>query len=273
MTAFFITLAVIAALVPLLLYLAIQGRAGQPALAELRRWRYAHRGLHSPGVPENSLAAFRAARDAGYGVELDVHITQDGKLVVIHDATLDRVTGEPGTVEELTLEQLQGFRLEGTKERIPVFSQVLELFHGSAPLIVELKPNKGNYRRLCEAACRVLDRYSGLYCVESFDPRCLLWLKKHRPDIVRGQLTENYFAPGRPKMPWILRWMLTHNMGNFLTRPDFVAYRFTDRECTVTNRLCRKRIAGVTWTITSQEDLKQAELEGWIPIFEGFLPK
>lgn len=272
MMIFFIILGAVLLLLPVLFFLAIRGRTGHPGLSALQGWSYAHRGLHSEGIPENSLAAFEAAKQAGYGVELDVHMTKDGGLVVIHDSTLERVTGESGTVEEMTLEQLRQYHLGGTQEPIPEFSQVLKLFDGKVPMIVELKAYKGNHAKLSQAVCDQMKDYSGPYCMESFDPRCLLWLKKHRPEIIRGQLTENYFEENRPKLPAILKWILTHNLENFVTRPDFIAYRFSDRNCTITNRLCMKRLTGVSWTLTSQEDFDQAVSEGWVPIFEGFLP-
>lgn len=252
--------------------LAIRGRVGHEGLEELRRWSYAHRGLHGEGIPENSMAAFEAAKNAGYGVELDVHLLADGNLAVIHDSTLERVTGLPGTVEELTSRQLRDCRLCGTDEIIPEFAHVLELFNGEAPLIVELKPTKGNHAQLAQAVCDMLDSYEGPYCLESFDPRCILWLKRHRPDLIRGQLSEDYFAKGRPKIPFILKWIMTENLANCVTRPDFVAYRYNDRFCTLSNFLCLRRMACVSWTITSQKDYDKAVREGWIPIFEGFLP-
>lgn len=273
MVIFLIILAAVLLLLPLCFFPAIRGRAGHPGLEVLHKYRYAHRGLHSEGIPENSLAAFKAAKEAGYGVELDVHMAADGALVVIHDSTLNRVTGEAGTVEDMTLEQLRHCRLCGTEEGIPEFGEALKLFDGKVPLVVELKPLRNNHPALCKAACEMMDRYKGPYCMESFDPRCIRWLKKNRPDIIRGQLSENYFEEDRPKMPWILRFVLTHNLLNFLTKPDFVAYRFTDRNCTPSNRLCMKRIAGVSWTLENEEEYRQATSEGWIPIFEGFLPK
>ena len=95
----------------------------------------------------------------------------------------------------------------------------------------------------------------------------------NRPDLIRGQLTENYFKT-KNKLPAILKFLLRHNMLNFLTRPDFVSYRFSDRKDTVTNFLCRKlwRLQGVTWTLKSQKDFDTAVAEGWLPIFEGFKP-
>lgn len=252
--------------------LAIRGRVGHPGLTELKKWSYAHRGLHSEGIPENSMAAFEAAKNAGYGVELDVHLLADGHLAVLHDSTLERVTGLPGTVEALTAKQLRQCRLCGTEEIIPELPHVLELFNGEAPLIIELKPAGGNHAQLCKAVCELLDGYQGPYCLESFDPRCILWLKKHRPELIRGQLSEDYFVKGRPKIPFILKWILTENLANFVTKPDFVAYRYQDRHCTLSNFFCLRRMTCVSWTITTPEDYSKAVSEGWIPIFEGFLP-
>lgn len=253
--------------------LSVRGRTGHPELHKLHGWKYAHRGLHGDGRPENSMAAFRAALEGGYGIELDVHLMADGNLAVIHDSLLKRTTGADGRIEELTTAQLDDFRLEGTEEKIPLFSQVLELFSGKAPLIVELKPLGSNYNALCEKSVAMLDGYDGVYCLESFDPRCLLWLKKHRPDLIRGQLTEDYFRSTKSTLPVVLKFLLTHQMGNFLTMPDFVAYRCTDRHC-LSNWIARKfwRLHGVTWTLKDQEDFDLAIEEGWIPIFEDFEP-
>ena len=255
----------------ILYLLAIRGRKGHPGLKDLRGWSYAHRGLHGAGVPENSMAAFRAALDGGYGIELDVHLLKDGNLAVMHDSDLLRTTGCSGKMEDLTTEDLEKYHLDGTKETIPTFRQVLELYAGKAPLVVELKVSGSNYAALTAAACRMLDGYKGVYCLESFDPRCLLWLKKNRPDLIRGQLSENYFAT-KTKLPFILKLILSKNLGNFLTKPDFVAYRYRDRKSTLSNRLCLKRMTGISWTVTSQEEFDTAVKEGWVPIFESFRP-
>ena len=251
--------------------LSIQGRKGHPGRKDLMGWSYAHRGLHREGVPENSMAAFREALDAGYGIELDVHLLKDGNLAIMHDSDLLRTTGCQGKIEELTTDDLQSYHLDGTAETIPTFRQVLDLYDGKAPLVVELKVSNNNFAALTDAACKMLDSYNGVYCLESFDPRVLLWLKKNRPDLIRGQLTENYFKTNN-KLPWILKLILSKNLGNFLTRPDFIAYRYRDRKSTFSNRLCMKRMAGVSWTIVTQAEFDTAVEEGWIPIFEGFRP-
>lgn len=256
-----------------LFVLSNMGRTGHPGLKALRGHAYAHRGLHGAGVPENSLEAFRLAKEADYGVELDVHLLKDGNLAVFHDKTLERMTGREGRIVDLTTEELKDYHLNGTEQTIPTFREVLKLFDGKVPLIVELKAVE-NCAALCEKTCKMLDGYKGPYCLESFDPRCVYWLKKNRPDLIRGQLTQNYFAGSKAPIPGFLKILLRHQVLNFLTRPDFVAYRYSDRK-TLSNVICGKvwKLQGVTWTLKAQEEFDTATKEGWIPIFEGFRPQ
>lgn len=252
--------------------LSTRGRKGQPGLETLRGWSYAHRGLHDETRPENSMRAFRAALDSGFGIELDVHLLADGELAVIHDSLLERTTGAAGRIEDLTAGQLSDYYLEGTLETIPTFRQVLDLFEGKAPMIIELKAVGGNHHKLAETVCKALEGYNGEYCIESFDPRCIRWLRKNRPEIIRGQLTEN-FVKNDTKLPWILRFVLTHQMLNFLTLPDFVAYKYADRHA-LSNKLVRNvwGVQGVSWTLKNKREYDTALKENWIPIFENFIP-
>ena len=270
-----ITICIIAGVLLLLcgLYvLSTMGRRNHPELPKLQGWAYAHRGLHDQTRPENSMAAFRAAKSAGYGIELDVHLLSDGTLAIMHDSALKRTTGAEGRMEDLTAEQLSHYYLGGTLETIPTLEQVLTLYNGEAPMIVELKVVEGNYAALSEAVCSMLDQYPGTYALESFDPRCVRWLKQNRPDRLRGQLNQHY-SRGDAPFPWILRFLMTHQVFNFLTMPDFVAYRCTDRH-TLSNFLVRKlwKLQGVTWTLKSQQEFDKAVSEGWLPIFESFTP-
>lgn len=257
----------------LIALLCTRCRSGHPGLKDLQGWAYAHRGLHGNGIPENSMAAFRAALDKGYGIELDVHLLADGNLAVIHDSLLNRTTGQAGHVEDLTTGDLKHCFLEGTQETIPEFMDVLTLFHGKAPLIVELKPLDGNHALLAEAVCDMLKDYEGAYCLESFDPQCVAWLKKNRPNLIRGQLAENFFKT-RNDLPDHLRFLLTHNLTHLLSTPDFVAYKFADRKCSPLTWVCRNlwHCQGVAWTLRTPEEYDTAVKEGWIPIFEGFEP-
>ncbi len=216
---------------------------------------FAHRGLHDKNAPENSIAAFLRAVEKGFGAELDVRLTKKGELIVFHDATLFRMTGADGFTEDLTVEQRKNLRLKNTCEHIPLLQEVLPLFEGITPLIIELKTNRGNYAELTRRVCELLDHCPRLtFCIESFDPRVLLWLKKHRPDIIRGQLTH------RPALNLSL---------NFLTKPNFIACKFTDRN-TLLMRLSRalRGADEVYWTITAAEDAKIALQGGASIIFE-----
>lgn len=250
----------------------VKGRSGHPGLKQLQKFSYAHRGLHGNGIPENSMAAFRAALEKGYGIELDIHLMADGELAVIHDTSLKRTAGVDVKITDLTTADLENYRLEGTEEKIPLFSQVLELYAGKAPLIIELKAD-GNHRALVEAACRAMEGYTGAYCMESFDPRCILELKKNHPQVIRGQLSEN-FLRSDVKLNPALKFAMTHNLLNFVTKPDFVAYDFGTRKTTPSNFICRRiwDMQGVTWTLRNAGDHEQALKEDWLPIFEHYEP-
>lgn len=252
--------------------LSTQGRTGHPGLADLKGWNYAHRGLHDETHPENSMAAFRAALEAGFGIELDIHLMKDGNLAVIHDCSLKRTAGADVKITDLTTEELADYRLNGTEETIPIFQQVLDLFAGKAPLIIELKADGSNHKELVTAAVRAMEGYEGAWCMESFDPRCIYELKKHYPHIIRGQLTEDYFVTGN-NLPWALKWALKNQVLNFLTQPDFVAYNWRDHK-TLSNTIVRKfwGVQGVAWTLRTKEDFDKAVADNWIPIFENFIP-
>lgn len=267
------SLIAIPVLLVLLWVVLLHARRQHPGLESLRKYRYAHRGYHEkPQIPENSMAAFRRAAERGFGVELDVHLTRDGRLAVIHDASLLRTCGEDVLAEDLTAEELARFCLEGTEERIPFLEEVLPLFEDVAPLIVELKPLRKNHDALAKATTDCLDRFHAEYCVESFDPRCIAWLKKNRPDVIRGQLSENFFRSSA-KLSWPLRFATTHLLFNIGTHPDFVAYRYQDRKMPANRIACGLwGIQSVSWTIRSQEELEAAEREGAMVIFEQFDP-
>lgn len=255
--------------------LSLSCRKGHPMLGAFREFRYAHRGLHNAaeGIPENSMAAFRLAAEAGYGIELDVHLTRDGRLAVIHDTSLLRTAGADVKITDLTVDELKQYRLEGTDEQIPLLEEVLPLFEERAPVIVELKAD-GNDAALAAAACEVLDDFRLNFCIESFHPGVIRWLRKHRPAICRGQLSQNFLLKGNGTGRGRLAdFVMTHCLTSFLTYPDFIAYHHGHR-----NRLSLKvarHVWGVqefSWTLRSPEEMEVCEREGSLSIFEGFRP-
>lgn len=214
-----------AALALLALFLLLPEHAPFAKKAPFSGWCYAHRGLHSPdkSVPENSLAAFAAAADAGYGMELDVQLSKDGEVVVFHDDTLDRVTGVAGRVDAFDWAELKEMPLCGTGHHMPLFTEVLATVAGRTPLIVELKSGPRN-KELCRKTLALLRSYEGAFCVESFDPTIVAWFRRNAPDILRGQLSDSCASFRKDGSSLIGSFVLSRCMGNFLARPQFIAW-------------------------------------------------
>ena len=250
----------------------LAGTDNQKKFAPSNKIYYAHRGLHDnkSNAPENSMRAFQKAVDAGYGIELDVQLTKDRIPVVFHDETLKRVCQAPGRVRVYTYEELQKLSLCGSDQRIPKFEDFLKLVDGKVPLIIELKIHE-SAAEVCSRADELIRRYRGVYCIESFHPLAVRWYKKHRPEVVRGQLSSN-FARTEKSEP-IYYWVVHHLLTNVLCRPDFIAYDQRFRE-NLSRRLCRKMGAlSVAWTVKSQKELEACRKEFDLFIFEGFIPE
>jgi glycerophosphoryl diester phosphodiesterase len=211
-------------------FLVAPGCVDKKTRAGFEGRNYAHRGLHKidKSVPENSLPAFDAAAKIGYGVELDVHITADGRLVVFHDDTTDRVCGVEGRIEDMTWAEIAALRLCGTEYGVPLLSDVLAVIRNRCPMIVELKRG-GNNRELCRKTYELLTQYGGRYCIESFDPTIVLWFRVHAPKVLRGQLASNpiEMAKGTSKLA---AFAVGNLLTNFLTRPQFIAYGLEGRK-------------------------------------------
>lgn len=237
---------------------------------QLTEWDYAHRGLHDKNAPENSLAAFEKAVQAGYGIELDVRVTRDNVLVVHHDETLKRSCDDDRRVCDVPLSDLQQLSLFGTKEYIPTFDEVLALVNGRVPLIVELKTDFAN-KELAEQVYERLKRYHGVYCVESFDPFAVRWFKKNAPNVVRGQLAFMPSLKGQPAVEAIKRVALGYLLVNFLSRPDFIAYGYetdTNLSFRFVANVFRPLLAA--WTVKNGEVYNELQKYYDIQIFEQF---
>lgn len=271
MTVLLVVIAVVLVCVLFWLWSIAPGKGAD--FTEFRKYDYAHRGLHHKenGVPENSLKAFSLAALCGFGMELDLQLTKDNYVVVHHDHTIQRTCGVDRLISDLTLEELRGYRLMGTEEKVPLFSEVLKTVNGRTPLIVELK-GYNDVNTLCTLAMEELKEYKGLYCVESFDPRIVRWFRDNHPEIVRGQLMERLKKqPGSVSaaQAFFGRNMMT----NFLTRPHFEAYDFHARE--VLSLKAARSVFGmqeVSWTLRTEEEYKKAKSMGNLCIFENILP-
>lgn len=217
---------------------------------------FAHRGLHNDHsiAPENSIEAFRRAVDSGFGIELDVQRTKDGKIVVFHDYNLLRVCGADRFIYQHTYEELTQYTLYDSKERIPLFEDVLKLIGGKVPLLIELKI-RGTDRELCEKTAAYLDHYPGDYCVESFNPYALFWFRTKRPAVRVGQLATD-FIKYEGESPLYLRVLMQILITNYFTDPDFIAMDYNLCDWFL-YRLHTRRRARFGWTFRSAAELQE----------------
>ncbi|MBQ8604176.1 MAG: glycerophosphodiester phosphodiesterase [Oscillospiraceae bacterium] len=255
-------------LIIIFLFLIAPGRGKDTS--RFTGWNYAHRGYfdNENGIPENSLLSFEKAVEKGFGIELDVQLSSDGVAMVFHDADLERVCGVKGKIWEYTADELQSMRLFGTEHTIPTLAQALELIDGRVPLLVEYKMDRVD-TAVCAVGQALLDEYRGAYCVQSFDPRALIWYRQNAPQTVRGQLAQEFWKEekyaGKP-----LYTALSFMVGNVATRPDFISYKFTDSS-NIALKLCRLMGADAAcWTLRSPQDYEQVQGNFNMYIFDSF---
>ena len=236
---------------------------------------YAHRGLYAQdqSVPENSLPAFAAAVENGYGMELDIQLSQDGEVVVFHDDTLARMCGTQGRVDAFPLAQLREMPLAGTAEHMPLLTEVFDTVAGKTPIIIELKTGPRN-AELCQKGLALMrayaQKYGGAFCVESFDARIVAWFRKHAPDILRGQLTDSprTLGSGHPVLDFITGNLLS----NLIARPQFIAHGPGRK--TILARFAEACGAmPVYWTAKPGDDIAALEEHYVAVIFEHYAPK
>ncbi len=233
--------------------------------------KFAHRGLHNSRRAENSMSAFKAAVDAGFGIELDVRLSSDGVLVVYHDDNLGRVAKAEGAVRDYTAAELSEMRLLNTDDTIPKFSDVLALVDGKVPLLIEIKENAGD-SSVSEALCEMLKIYDGDYIIESFNPLSLRTVRKNMPNATLGILSHKYMAyePYRNPLYFLLQMLLLNRVAS----PSFIAYDHNHFKCP---SLILARLLGAStfaWTVRFAEEEKLAYKHGFDTIiFENFIPK
>jgi len=230
----------------------------------------AHRGLHTEDqkTPENSIPAFKEARAGGYGVELDVQLSKDGKVVVFHDNDLKRVCGIDAWVNSKDWDELSALPLFDSQEHIPLFTDVLDVLDDT-PVIVELKSAGPNNAKLCEETLKILRKQGKLWCIESFDPRIGAWFRKNAPDVLRGQLS----SPPKDMtgISAVSKILLGNLLTNFMSRPHFIAYSNTPHPLTV--KLCyAMKPMKVVWTVLPTHDIKKCEKLNDTIIFEYYKP-
>ena len=232
-------------------------------VAWLANRTYAHRGLHGPGVPENSPAAFAAAIKHGLGIECDVQRTADGQAVVFHDWVLDRLTGQTGPVLERDSAVLTAISLKDGADTIPTLPTVLDLIGGQVPLLIEVKSRRNlPVAPLCAAVRDALTDYHGPVAVMSFDPRVSRWMRRHAPQTVRGLVVSEENKRG-------LKGALERHWSLWLGRPEFLAYDIRDLPSTFAQSQRKRGLPVLSWTVRTPELRERAARYADAPIAEG----
>lgn len=235
----------------------------------------AHRGLHDAagGVPENSRAAFSAAIEAGYAVELDVQPSAEHEAMVFHDDALARMTGARGRVWEHPASDLAALRLAGGGETIPTLAEVLALISGREPLFVEIKYR--GQRPIGPLEARVADLlagYQGPVAVQSFEPRLLAWFAEHACALPRGQISGDYRRYREAPLSFAARWRRTMLGYHALARPDYIVYEWRALPNPATRAARRAGLPVLAWTAHSPAEYARARRHADNVLFEGFRP-
>ncbi len=231
----------------------------------------AHRGLHTKdqSIAENSMTAFKEAMKYGYSIEFDINLLKDGQVVVFHDHDLNRLFNINKSLDMLNYEDIKDLKYKNG-DHIPLLKEVLDLVDGKTNLLIELKPH-GNVVKLCEKFMEIMDGYHKNYAVFSFHPKVVRYLKKHHPDVVRGQISE--FFKDNNKMPKIMKFLMKRMFFNLFTKPDFVSYGIYDMPNKYLNKQKKKGITIISYAARSQKDFDFVKSHYDNIVFEYFIPK
>lgn len=224
----------------------------------------AHRGLHGPGSPENSLAAFAAAREAGVGVELDVWLSSDGHAVVAHDADLTRITGDRRMVGSLTVAELGALRMIGTEHHVPTLAEALAVL-GDTPTMVEVKNPTVTTSMLESVVATAVTGHDGPVCVASFNPRTISWFRRRAPDVIRV-LTAG--PMDGVSIPSLIRRSLTGLAWLPRVSPHALSHDLRGLDGDGVQRFREQGGSVLAWTVRTPDDLARAHALADNLIFE-----
>lgn len=250
-----------------MLFALIDNRRAPPPDPQVAGWLrdhvFAHRGVHGPGICENSPGAFAAAIKAGFGIECDVRRTGDERAVVFHDATLDRLAGRAGRLDKMAIGEITQVPLTIGGELVPTLRDVLDQVAGRVPLLLELKADRGrSVHRLCRAVRRDLEGYRGPVAVMSFDPRVGAWFASRAPLVLRGLVVTEENSR-------TFSGTVKRHMALWHARAQFLAYDVRDLPSGFAAGQRKRGLPLLTWTVASPLLRERAAEYADAPIAEG----
>lgn len=227
---------------------------------------FAHRGF-SGCYPENTMLAFEKAVEVGAdGIELDVQLTKDGEVVIIHDETIDRTTDGKGTVVSFTYEELQkfdaSFKFRGQMgfNKIPTLREYFELVKDTNIITnIELKTGINEYFGIEEKVWELIKEYKleEKVIISSFNHYSILRMKKIAPSLKCGLLSETWIVDAGK---------YTENLGIECYHPHFA-----NMTKDIVKEIKSHGIEINTWTVNKEEDMRDL-IEKGIDIIIGNYP-
>jgi glycerophosphoryl diester phosphodiesterase len=231
----------------------------------------AHRGLWTKdGPPENSLSAFEAACEAGYGIELDVQLSSDGEAMVFHDGKLERLTGREGRIADYTAAALGQIPLAGSEDTIPTLVDTLALVGHRAMVHIELKTPYGEVGPLEQRVYEILIDHNGPVAVIGFNPYSHAWFADRHPDILRGLDSHSYAAADSGRLAPEQRKSFQRLEHVAIARPHFLALGLDMLPNVRADEMRKQGMPIVAWTVRQPEEWNKISGHCDNLIFEGY---
>ncbi len=228
----------------------------------------AHRGLHNNEAPENSILAFENSISNNFAIELDIHISVDGELMVFHDYNLRRMTGVDKVIETQHSNFIKSLKLLNTTQTIPTLQEVLSIVDNQVPILIEIK-NKHTVGRIEKKLNRILSQYNGDYAIQSFNPLSVGWFAKNSPSIIRGQLSGDF---KEENLSFFKKILLRYLLMNWYSKPNFIAYDINLLPCYQISIRKKFGIPILAWTMNDEKKKEKAAKYANNIIFEGITP-
>ena len=223
----------------------------------LNKLPIAHRGLHNNAnnIYENTKESFLAAVNENYAIECDVVLSKDHEVVVFHDENLKRLCNLDKNVSSLTMNELRSLKIYESNSNIISLDEMLHVVSAHVPIIIEIK---GKFTPFIEERIQEIIRsYRGPIALKTFNLKSVEWLIKFLPYVYKGLVIDSN----------------TNNFEAILDlNIDFVSCDIEFIESNLVDRLKKKGLPIITWTVDNEDKKKKANLIADNIIFENIRP-
>ena len=223
----------------------------------LNKLPIAHRGLHSNAnnIYENTKESFLAAVNENYAIECDVVLSKDHEVVVLHDENLKRLCNLDKNVSNLTMNELRSLKIYESNSNIISLDEMLHVVSAHVPIIIEIKEKFTPF--IEERIQEIIRSYRGPIALKTFNLKSVEWLIKFLPYVYKGLVIDSN----------------TNNFEAILElNIDFVSCDIEFIESNLIDRVKKKGLTIITWTVDNEDKKKKANLIADNIIFENIRP-